>query len=379
MHARAGAIHGGIAGGPYEEGVPMRRMLVTAAMAAGALVAVGAAQAASWQVAAGEQSRPPAGTPKMTTLDAFFPSKLVINAGDSVTFSSASFHTVTYTGGKPPAALFVPDPSKSTYTGINDSTGAPFYFDGLPKFVYNGAAFAPIGGKTVTKGVPVSSGALSPAGPKAPPAKATYTFPKAGVFTLLCNVHPGMKVSVVVKPAGTPVPATPTQVTSKALSDINAAFAKAKVLAAKPVPANTVYAGIGGATTILSFYPQVLTVKAGTKVKFVNLAPSEVHNVAFGPKAYLLGFSKKTDFLPAGPTSKNQVTPVFPYGTDPKSAYTFDGTNHGNGFFQTQLLAGSSAIPLPRSVSVTFTKPGTYHYICFLHGPDMNGTIRVTP
>ena len=77
----------------------------------------GAAQAATWQVAAGEQARPPAGTPKGTTLDAFFPSKLVINAGDSVMFSSADFHTVTYTGGKAPAALFVPDPAKGTYTG----------------------------------------------------------------------------------------------------------------------------------------------------------------------------------------------------------------------------------------------------------------------
>ncbi len=358
----------------------MRRMLVAALAVLGALATVGAAQAASWQVAAGEQSRPPAGTPKMTTLNAFFPSRLVVNAGDSVTFTSAGPpHTVTYLGGRPPAALFVPDPGKSTYTGINDSTGAPFYFDGLPKFIYNGAAFAPIGGKTIVKGVPASSGILTPAGPKAPPAKAIYTFPKAGAFQLVCNLHPGMKIDVVVKAAGQPVPLTPSQVTSKALVAVNNAFAQGKVLASRPVPKNTVYAGVGGATTILSFYPQVLTVKAGTKVRFLDMSPTEVHNVAFGPKAYLLAFSKKTDFLPTGPNSKNQATPVFPYGTDPKSAYTYDGTNHGNGFFQTQLVSGSAAIPLPRAVSVTFTKAGTYHYICFLHGPDMSGTIRVTP
>ena len=138
------------------------------------------AQAATWQVAAGEQARPPAGTPKGTTLDAFFPSKLVINAGDSVTFSSATFHTVTYTGGKAPAGLFIPDPAKGMYTGLNDAAGTPFYFNGLPKLIYNPAAFAPAGGKTITAGVPASSGVLSPDGPKAPPAKATYTFPKAG-------------------------------------------------------------------------------------------------------------------------------------------------------------------------------------------------------
>jgi plastocyanin len=355
------------------------RKAITLAVVIAVFAVAGAAQAATWQVAAGEQARPPAGTPKMTTLDAFFPSKLVINAGDSVTFSSASFHTVTYTAGKPPAGLFVPDPAKGTYTGINDAAGAPFYFDGLPKFVYNGAAFGPVGGKTVTAGVPVSSGVLSPAGPKAPPAKATYTFPKAGVFQLICNVHPGMKVTVAVKAAGAPVPLSPTQVTARSLTQISGAWAKAKALAAQPVPKNTVYAGVGSSTTILSFYPQVLTVKAGTAVRFVNKAPMEVHNVAFGPAKYLLTFSKQTDFLPQGPASKNQVTPVFPYGTDPKGSYTFDGTNHGNGFFQTPLTAGSPLVPLPRSVSVTFTNPGTYKYICFLHGPDMSGTIKVTP
>jgi plastocyanin len=355
------------------------RKLVALAVVFGVFAVAGTAQAANWNVAVGEQARPPAGTPKMTTLDAFFPSRLTINAGDAVTFSSATFHTVTYTGNTPPAALFVPDPAKSKYSGINDSAGDPFYFNGLAKFIYNPAAFAPSGGKTITTGVPVSSGVLSPAGPKAPPAKATYTFPKAGAFQIICNIHPGMRINVLVKAAGAPVPLTPTQVTAKSLSDISAAWAKAKAVAAVPVPPNTVYAGVGRDTTILNFYPQVLTVKAGTKVTFKNMAPEEVHNIAFGPKAYLLGFQKKTDFLPAGPNSKNQVTPVFPYGTDPKGTSTFDGANHGNGFFQTQLIAGSSKVPLPRAASITFTKPGTYHYICFLHGPDMSGTIKVTP
>jgi plastocyanin len=345
----------------------------------GALAASGVAQAASWQVAAGEQARPPAGTPKGTTLDAFFPSKLTISAGDSVTFSSATFHTVTYTGGKPPAGLFIPDPAKGAYTGINDAADTPFYFNGLPKLIYNPAAFAPSGGKAITTGVPASSGVLSPAGPKAPPAKITYTFPKVGAFQLICNVHPGMKVVVAVKPSGAPLPASASQVTAKALTDTAAAWAKAKALAAAPVPANTVYAGVGGATAILGFFPRVLKVKAGTTVNFVNRSPSEVHNVAFGPEKYLLAFSKKTDLFPAGPGSKNQVTPLYPFGSEPKGAYTFDGTNHGNGFLATPLTAGSPLVPLPRAAKVTFTAAGTFKYICFLHGSDMAGTVIVTP
>jgi len=110
----------------------MRRVVALAAVL-GAFAIAGTAQAASWQVSAGEQAPPPKGTPKGATLNAFFPSRLMITAGDSVTFSSASFHTVTFLGGKPPAALFTPDPAKGTYSGINDAAGSPFYFNGMPK------------------------------------------------------------------------------------------------------------------------------------------------------------------------------------------------------------------------------------------------------
>ena len=30
-------------------------------------------------------------------------------------------------------------------------------------------------------------------------------------------------------------------------------------------------------------------------------------------------------------------------------------------------------------LDVTFTTPGTYKYFCWIHGPDMGGTIVVTP
>ena len=90
---------------------------------------------------------------------------------------------------------------------------------------------------------------------------------------------------------------------------------------------------------MLAFYPKVLRVKAGTTVNFVVKSPSEVHNVAFGPKKYLQKFTKKTDLFPMGPNEPNQVTPVFVYGTDPRPL-TYDGSNHGNGFFVTPLTAG---------------------------------------
>ena len=211
----------------------------------------------------------------------------------------------------------------------------------MPKLIYNPAAFGPGGGKTITTGVPASSGVLSPAGPKAPPAKATYTFPKAGVFQLICNVHPGHdRSAVTVKPAGTPVPLTAAQVTAKALTDIAAAWAKAKPLAAA---AGADEHGLRGRRQH-DGDPRLLPAGPEGEGGHDGARSSTARRVRCttspsGPTKYLLAFSKKTDFLPTGPTSsKNQVTPLYPFGTEPKGGYTYDGTNHGNGFFSTPLV-----------------------------------------
>jgi plastocyanin len=355
----------------------VRRLLI-AAVALGALAVAGQASAASWKVFAGEQARPPAGVPKQATLDAFFPSRLTINAGDSVTFSSASFHTVTYTGGARPPAIFVRDPAKATYPELKDAARMPFYFSGLPKLIYNGPAFAPSGPKTIQGKTPASSGVLTP-GPSGRPVSATFQFPRPGSYKLLCTIHPGMKATIAVKPGGSSVPVPPATAEAEALTAIGAAWQKIKQedAAARP-PANTVFMGIGREATTLAFYPKVLRIKAGTTVTFVTKAPEEVHDVAFGPKKYLLQFSRQTDLLPAGPGKPNQLTPVYVYGTEPKGRYVYDGANHGNGFLVTPLADGVAG-GLPNASRVTFTKAGRYHYICFLHGPDMSGDVVVTP
>lgn len=356
-----------------------RRVLIAAVLAGLAALALGGtAQGATWKVLVGEQTKPPAGSPKGTTLNQFFPGSLQVNAGDQVAFQSRGFHTVSYQGRGPlkwPAG-FIPDPAKGTYEGIVDSAGQPFYFDGMPKFVFEVPAFAPLGPKVIAGSTAVSSGVIVP-GPNGKPVTATYAFPQTGTYAILCNVHPGMRMSVAVKAAGAPVPSA-QDVARRAAAETQAAWAKAKALAATKVPANTVYSGLGSKTTILGFFPKELRVKAGTTVSFVTKAPSEVHNVAFGPKKYVERFSKQTEFFPMGPGGKNQVAPVHLYGTEPRGTYTYDGKNHGNGFLVTPL---TDAAPggLPNVWRITFTAPGKFHYICFLHGPDMAGDIVVTP
>jgi plastocyanin len=333
----------------------------------------GSDQAMTWNVAVGEQGRPPAGTPHGATLNQFFPGKLQINAGDKVTFTAFGFHTVSYLAGKPRPPLVGPAPG-ATYTGINDAAGQPFYFDGQQSFSYNPAVFGPLGPKTISGRTPASTGAIFATGPRKP-AKATFTFPKVGKYKILCQVHPGMEMTVTVKPTGASVPSA-DDVAAKIKAETDVAWAKAKVLANAKVPAGTITMGIGGKTTILDFLPAVTRVKVGATVRFVNRAPSEPHNVGFGPLKYINKFMKQTDLFPMGPGSPNQVTPVFIYGSDPRGT-TFDGTNHGNGFFATG-LSDDQRGGLPNSQRVTFTAPGKYHFICMLHGKDMAADVIVT-
>ncbi len=254
----------------------MKRVLLTGAVLA-ALAFATQATAANYQVMLGEQQfcgfgqpcKGITGVPKGTTLDKFLPGTVVINAGDTVTYSSASFHTVSYAPKVPP--LLMPDPAKGKYASLKDAAGTPFYFSGLPKFIYNGLAFGPYGPKTVSGSTGTSSGALSPAGPKAKPATFTYTYPKTGTYHMFCNIHPGMKGTIVVRAAGAPVPKTPAQVIAQGLAEQAASWAQAKAaVAASHPPKNTVYMGVGNGATVLGYLPETLTVKAGTTVTFVN-------------------------------------------------------------------------------------------------------------
>ncbi len=74
--------------------------------------------ATTYTVYLGEFAQPPASLRKIPgTINQFLPSKLVIAAGDSVTFASNSFHSVTYS--PKPIPLLVPDPKKGTYAGLD--------------------------------------------------------------------------------------------------------------------------------------------------------------------------------------------------------------------------------------------------------------------
>jgi plastocyanin len=357
------------------------RLLLVCIGAAAALAFAGQAGAANYTVWAGPGflKSPPAGAPEAGDANLFFPRRVEVHVGDTVTFKSDGFHTATYLGTHKVAEfpIFTPAADKSTYTGIADAASKPFWFNGMAKFEYNIPALAPSGSNVIRGGAGVqSSGVLDKKG-------YAFKFTKPGDYVFHCVVHSLMTMHVVVKPKAARVQAV-TRTIKAVAAELNAAVSTAKKLdKMTPTAPNTVYAGVGqqvpgGSVELMAFKPQKLQVKVGTTVTFQLNSPMEIHNMVFGPIDYLNHSFETLDLAPQGPGQPNQVWPFFFYGTDPAQAggYSYSGTEHGNGFLATPLL-GPVGSPLPQTFKITFTKPGVFKYICGVHGEDMNGEIDV--
>jgi plastocyanin len=354
----------------------MRRGVLALATV-GVLAALPASASAHRYTAfAGNPGKPPKGVNDQTVLNRFFPAKVTVHVGDKVRYSALTPHTVSVLapGTAYPAAA-IPDPAGGTYgNDIADPQGNPFFFVGRPKFINNPFVFAPAGSTTVGKDKAThSSGFLVG-------AKYTLKFAKAKTYTVLCLLHPGMKqtVKVVKKRRKADTDAT---VTKRIVRQSIKGYADAKKAVKTAVPANTVLAGVERKNaTVLSYFPNTLTVPAGTTVDFKLTTPSEVHNMVWGPAAYVDAFAAATDLFPQGPGTPNQLSPASVFGSEPANTaggYTYTGANYGNGFLWTPVMDPVPASPLPGDEKITFTNPGTYSYYCAIHGKSMSGTVVV--
>jgi len=84
------------------------------------------------------------------------------------------------------------------------------------------------------------------------------------------------------------------------------------------------------------------------------------------------------------PVATTEVSMAKSYRFDPKTIEieagdTVTWTNNDN-FTHTVKVDGQDDHKVDRgdSVSITFDKPGTYHYVCTLHSHDMDGSVIVT-
>jgi plastocyanin len=345
---------------------------LAAAAAAAALLAPAAAHAATKTVYAGPPVAKATALPEAATGNAFYPRKAVVAAGGKVAFKFGGLHNVVFAPkGRPLAPFHAPDPARPV-TGVKDPAGADAWFNGQPGWFIDPAQVVPSGDKVVDGKALDTSGIF--AGQGAPP-DYVVAFPKAGAYRYVCTVHPGMKGTVTVLPKRSKAPSRAHD--SKALSrQIAATVRSAKKLAAQAPEGNVVRAGNDRReVAFFAFFPAVRQVKAGESVRFEMSARStEVHNVVFGPADFVA--QTAAAFISPG-AQGIAYDPVSVYASDP-GELRHDGANHGNGFLGTGLLDADPRTALPSSRSVTFTRPGTYGFICTVHGPTMKGTIEVS-
>ena len=349
------------------------RGIALVAVAATALVPAAAAQGATRTVTAGPPGKVK-GQPKDGDVNAFFRKTVTVHVGDKVKWTMNGFHTVTFPkkGAKPPPFIS-PDPAVKV-AGVNDTAGAPFWFNGQPRLVLDKLGALPVAGKSYDGSKLVSSGAPLTQGK---PKPYTLRFTKKGSYTYYCTIHPGQKAKVKVVAKGKPIPSA--KANKKAAKQEYAKDVKQLVKDAKfSGPAgNEILAGKDTTrTTLFRYFPTTKSVPVGTTVTLSMPAKtSETHTFTFGPADYLKGIADAI-FAPDPATGALVHNPIIPFPSDVPSLPAYDGTNHGNGFLNTGNLDRDPATPSPGSTQVTFSKAGTYEYICLLH-PFMKGSVVV--
>lgn len=277
----------------------------------------------------------------------FLPKEITINEGDSVQWAlGAADHTIYFPAGKKLPDLIVPGKMKG-------------------ELLWNPVVFLPSPAKTYDGSVPVSGGALVAADPNAPKTYAV-AFTKAGTYKYLCMFHPGMEGTVTVQAAGSAYPKTQAQYDQIAIQEAQASLAKAKELmdSDKPVvtgaPGKRTYTlnfigTMKEGATFYRFPGGRLEINRGDTVTWAMKDPTELHTVTFGAKQ---GF----DIVMMKP--QPQAPPLFLVNL--QAMNLAGGKVHkGSGFYNSGFLTPEG--PGFRSYSLTFSKSGTYEYICATH------------
>jgi plastocyanin len=307
-------------------------------------------------------------------VNAFFPSTTTVHVGDSVRFVPLGFHDLNLPKkGGTVIPIFTP---QGTVTGAVDPAGAAYWFNGQPVLGFNLPTLAPVGwGKKFTyngsKGVQSGLPLIDK------PKPVTVKFTKSGSYTYYCDVHPGMKGTVRVRAKSSRVPSARAH--AKLVKDqVDRALTTLKKSQKVKPPASTVYLGVAGKGGVerLVMSPATATVPVGTTLTF-RMSPNtrEDHTATFGPG----NIEDPNSFI--GKIAKSFESPAIDqsglYPTEPPGTVgTLTTTLHGNGYWNSGVLDGSGATPLPPASQVRFGAPGTYTFYCLIH-PFMKGTVTV--
>jgi plastocyanin len=296
---------------------------------------------------------------------AFFPKTIAARPGDTLVFqnrSSNDIHTVTF-GVKADRSDSPPPVTKTVQA--NPAVFGPCYTaqaagPGLvscPTAPAKGAAAPEYSGQ----GYWNSGQLLFPmAPPEAGPKTATVKLGAGiapGSYTITCLLHAFMQSTLnVVKSDAERL--SPAQVSAAADKELGEARAQAPGLAAPPPATTANGAGVVASwgnqlITVNRFSPETVSIKVGQTVKWTDASPYMPHTVSFQPP--FKSPDEPNAFLPTGAKS---------------------GSNFAGGVAHSGMIGPKPLLPVD-SFSLTFTKAGTYPYLCLLH-PGMAGTVQVS-
>jgi plastocyanin len=351
---------------------------------------------------------------------AFFPNVVRVHPGDSVTFDQVGIgepHTVTLgtlvdppvagfekltpqqlRNGEPPKALKEADaklpfllpqgPGDATQSAAN-----PCYLDsGVP-----GKALCP------KKAQPDFTGKQSFYNSGWLDRNQTWTVHLSkstapGTYHFMCLLHrEGMSGKIVVVPSGTTVPGPKAQAAAgeNQLAATEAKLQSAVVALRKgqaPIPgitipgSNPVLAGSGSPSVdeaeIDEFGPKVVHIPVGGSVTWYLLG---VHTITFNATKANDDIRKVASDgtihlnMPAGAPAggPGEGHAAKPKGKSPINFEVVTTASwNGDGFHSSGVFANSSPPQLIEGYKLTFTRKGTYKYICTVHD-DMKGTVVV--
>jgi plastocyanin len=296
----------------------------------------------------------------------FFPHQVTVRQGDTVQWQGMSigFHSIDIPKLGATDLPFIL-PTNTTAGGLTDYAGNPFWFNGQPNLGFNPQLFAASGANNYD-GRSRSDSGLSVGRPV--PFKLTFT--KPGTYAYFCDLHYGMRGTVVVAPKGAKVPTAAQEGNDIAVQQARDTKV-AKALARTNVTGRISVGVAGdGSVEILAMFPRNLHVRTGATVAFVMpTTTGEIHTATFGPADYL---------KPLGTSITNPApTATVLYPSSQSGPLGVPGT-HGNGFANSGALDRGDDTPFKAQAKFKFTAPGTYRYVCLLH-PFMQGTVVVTP
>jgi plastocyanin len=283
---------------------------------------------------------------------AFFPTRVKVRPGDTVILENRSTdapHTVSF--GLP--AFDPQGPQVVTKAGV-------------PNPVVFGPCYTPDQPGPDAETCPVPPPASPPAyggsgfwnsGVIAPGQSVSMTFApeiEPNVYTYSCLLHRFMSSALEVVGSDADRE-TPAEVTAEVDHHRTSVVAANERIAEPAAAEGVVTAGWGNTLAAINrFSPAAVRIKAGQTVTWQTASPFEPHTVTF-----------ESPFKT--PEDNGALTP----------GGVKSGARYAGGFAHSGIFGPEPFFP-KGPFSLTFTKPGTYSYVCVLH-PGMAGQVEVTP